>query len=87
MTEASRRRVRVTVGADVGPETLSVVPGVSGVSVRGNGDPTVTILECEVMGELDGVVKALAHHRVVDLISEPLTLEQLFLESYQLEAS
>jgi hypothetical protein len=32
---------------------------------------------------MDAVVKAAARHRVVDLVSEPADLEEIFLELYR----
>jgi ABC-2 type transport system ATP-binding protein len=51
--------------------------GVSDVVVDGK------VLRCKLSGDADALVKALAHHHVVDLISEEPELEELFFTYYQ----
>jgi beta-exotoxin I transport system ATP-binding protein len=71
------RRIEVHFDA---PVPASVVTGVAGVlepAVDGN------ILRCKLSGEADALVKALAQHHVVDLISEEPELEELFFTYYK----
>ena len=51
--------------------------GVSDVVVDGK------VLRCKLSGDADALVKALAQHHVVDLISEEPELEELFFTYYQ----
>ena len=68
------RKIEVHFDADA--PTLSV-PGVSDVTVDGK------TLRCKLSGDADALVKALARHHVVDLISEEPELEELFFTYYQ----
>ncbi len=79
----SRRRVHLTIDGRVDIAALGRVPSVSRVEElpsRSEADPTH--LELHVTGEVDGVIKKLSGYRVLDLISEPLSLEDVFLESF-----
>jgi ABC-2 type transport system ATP-binding protein len=40
------------------------------------------VLRCKLSGDADALVKALAQHHVVDLISEEPELEELFFTYY-----
>jgi ABC-2 type transport system ATP-binding protein len=51
--------------------------GISDVTVDGR------VLRCKLSGDADALVKALARHHVVDLISEEPELEELFFTYYQ----
>jgi ABC-2 type transport system ATP-binding protein len=55
------------------------------LSVAGTTDMVVDgkVLRCKLSGDADALVKALAHHHVVDLISEEPELEELFFTYYQ----
>ncbi|MFC5006274.1 ABC transporter ATP-binding protein [Dactylosporangium cerinum] len=55
--------------------------GISDVVVDGR------VLRCKLSGDADGLVKALAQHHVVDLISEEPELEELFFTYYQHEGA
>ncbi|HTW20041.1 MAG TPA: ABC transporter ATP-binding protein [Mycobacteriales bacterium] len=55
---------------------LSRVPGVSGVEVHGQQ------LRCQVQGEIEPLLKVLAHSRVHELLSREPSLEELFLAHY-----
>ena len=68
------RKIEVHFDADA--PTLSV-PGVSDVATDGK------ILRCKLSGDADALVKALARHHVVDLISEEPELEELFFTYYR----
>jgi ABC-2 type transport system ATP-binding protein len=70
------RDVVVRFGHAVAPAELAGVPGVE--DVVGDG----TTLRFRVRGELDPVIKAIAHHRVADLEVTRPTLEELFLTYY-----
>jgi len=43
------------------------------------------VLRCKLSGDADSLVKALARHHVVDLISEEPELEELFFTYYRHE--
>ncbi len=45
------------------------------------------LVELEVQGEVDPVLKALSQHRVVDLVSEQPSLEELLMRFYERERS
>jgi ABC-2 type transport system ATP-binding protein len=68
------RRIEVHFDADA--PTLSAA-GISDVVVDGK------VLRCKLSGDADALVKALAQHHVVDLISEEPELEELFFTYYQ----
>lgn len=70
------RRIEVHFDADA--PTLSAA-GISDVVVDGK------VLRCKLSGDADALVKALARHHVVDLISEEPVLEELFFTYYQHE--
>lgn len=70
------RQVRVVFDGPVLPTAFDAVPNVTDVVVE---DGT---LRCRLVGEADGLIKALAGHRVVDLISEEPQLEELFFHYY-----
>lgn len=55
------------------------------LSIAGTTDVTVDgkVLRCKLSGDADALVKALAQHHVVDLISEEPELEELFFTYYQ----
>lgn len=70
------RHVRVVFDGTVSPNDFSNVPNVTDVTVEGN------VMRCRLVGEADGLVKALGRHRVTDLISEEPQLEELFFHYY-----
>jgi ABC-2 type transport system ATP-binding protein len=74
----SLRHVRVTFGDSVDVDALGRLDGVrvvarEGATVRLNAPETA----------MDALVKELARHTVVDLVSEPADLEEIFLELYR----
>ena len=74
-----RHLTRTTVEAELGspPIGLDRVAGLHGLVVNGRN------VRCEVDADaLDGLVRLLAEHGVRTLVSQPPTLEQLFLRHY-----
>jgi len=71
------RRVTVRLAEPVDGGTLAALPGVAAVEVDGD-EATFRIT-----GELDGVVKALAAHTVVDLEVVRPSLEEVFVGYYE----
>jgi ABC-2 type transport system ATP-binding protein len=69
------RRIEVHFGSDA--PALDGVPGVIEPVVDGK------VLRCKLSGDADALVKALAQHHVVDLISEEPELEELFFTYYK----
>jgi ABC-2 type transport system ATP-binding protein len=74
----SLRHVAVRFAGPVDAGTLADIPGVRVVAAE---DSTVRLSAPETA--MDAVVKAIAQHRVVDLVSEPADLEEIFLELYR----
>ncbi len=78
------RRVRVRFAAPVDTVGLAVLRGVTHLETQGDGDTPgrATIVAMQVEGEMDGLVKALAAHPVIDLETERPSLEEVFLTHY-----
>jgi len=74
----SLRHVRVTFGEPVEAEALA---GIAGIRVVGTDDSVVRLSAPETA--MDALVKAIASHPIVDLVSEPADLEEIFLELYR----
>ena len=74
----SLRHVAVRFAEPVDPASLAAIPGARLVGVE---DSTVRLSAPETA--MDALVKAIARHRVVDLVSEPADLEEIFLELYR----
>lgn len=75
-----RHLTRTSISADLTqpPSGIAALPGVHDVQING------TRLRCEVdTAELNGVLRALTTLGVRSLISQPPTLEELFLRHYQ----
>ncbi|MEO3926813.1 ABC transporter ATP-binding protein [Micromonosporaceae bacterium B7E4] len=70
------RRVEVHFAETVSAADFTSLPDVTDVSVEG------PVLRCTVDGQLDPLVKALARHTVVDMISAEPDLEETFLSYY-----
>jgi ABC-2 type transport system ATP-binding protein len=70
------RHVRVVFDGSITAAEFAAVENVTELSIDGN------IMRCRLVGEADGLVKALSHHRVIDLISEEPQLEELFFHYY-----
>ena len=63
---------------DVDPASFEALPGVEVDAVVG------TVLRLSVPeSAMDGVVKAAARSTILDLVSEPADLEEIFLERYR----
>ena len=71
------RKVTIRFADPVDPTTFTALDGVSELTVR---DRTVSM---RVSGDLDRLVKAAARHHIVDLVSTPPDLEEIFLGYYQ----
>jgi ABC-2 type transport system ATP-binding protein len=75
-----RHLTRTSITAELAgpPDGLATLPGVHDVTVRGSR------VRCEVdTSSLDGVLAHLARTGVRSLVSQPPTLEELFLRHYQ----
>ncbi|MEX1043352.1 MAG: ABC transporter ATP-binding protein, partial [Acidimicrobiia bacterium] len=70
------RHVRVVFDGTVSVDDFSNVPNVTDVTVEDG------VLRCRLVGEVDGLIKALAGHHVLDLIAEEPQLEELFFHYY-----
>jgi hypothetical protein len=70
--------VTVIFAAAVDPEPFSALPGVRVQHVDG----TVLRLAAPEPA-MDGVVKLAAQHGIVDFLSEPADLEEIFLDLYR----
>ncbi|MFN8037955.1 MAG: ABC transporter ATP-binding protein [Acidimicrobiales bacterium] len=75
---ASRRvDVRFAPGTPPDPHAFADLPGVSDVSVRGD------LVSFSITGSIRPVLRAAADHEVVDLLSRPADLEEIFLTYYR----
>ncbi len=74
----SLRRVRVAFANGVPRERFDRIEGVRVVEEQAS---LVRLLAPETA--MDGLVKTLAEHTIVDLVSEPADLEEIFLELYR----
>ena len=73
----SVRHMRLTFGAAVDAAEFAGLPGVQ--SAEGDG----ATVRLSVRGSADAVVKHAARHEVLDVVSEPADLEEIFLSYYQ----
>ena len=80
LRERSLRHVSITFGAPVDAAELA---GLDGVRVTFADGPHVRLSAPETA--MDAVVKTAARHEVVDLVSQPADLEEIFLELYREE--
>jgi ABC-2 type transport system ATP-binding protein len=78
LRERSLRHVTVTFAEPVDPSLLS---SIDGVRVTGAEGPLVRLSAPETA--MDALVKALARHPIVDVVSQPADLEEIFLELYR----
>jgi ABC-2 type transport system ATP-binding protein len=78
LRERSLRHVVVRFAEPVAEIELS---GLDGVRVAGIDGNVVRLSAPETA--MDALVKAVARHRIVDLVSEPADLEEIFLELYR----
>ncbi|HEX7256041.1 MAG TPA: ABC transporter ATP-binding protein [Gaiellaceae bacterium] len=78
LRERSLRRVTIRFAEPVDPTPFAAVEGVRLQSADG------ALLRLSAPEPaMDGIVKAAARHRVVDFVSEPADLEEIFLELYR----
>jgi ABC-2 type transport system ATP-binding protein len=78
LRERALRRVTIRFPAPVDPAPFAALDGVRVVAADG---AALRLSASEAA--MDGLVKAAARHRVVDLVSEPADLEEIFLELYR----
>ncbi len=78
LREHALRHVTIAFAEPVDP---SAFDSLEGVRVEGAEPATVRLSAPEPA--LDAIVKEAARHRVVDLVSEPADLEEIFLELYE----
>jgi ABC-2 type transport system ATP-binding protein len=71
------RTVTVEFAAPVDATPFAALPGVDRVEVDG------TTVRMRAVGDLDALVKLAASHHVVDLVSEPPELEEIFLGYFE----
>ncbi|NNF55092.1 MAG: ABC transporter ATP-binding protein [Acidimicrobiales bacterium] len=82
LRESVRRHVHVLLAPGVDFNETKPISGVSNLAVLTSNNGRGIVLEMDVAGPLDHLIKTLANYRVVDLVSEPLSLEDYFLEAY-----
>lgn len=70
------REIEIYFDKPVSPDEFDGINGVQNIRVE-NG-----ILQCSVIGELDGLVKSASGHRVLNIISREPNLEKVFLTYY-----
>ena len=73
------RRLEIHFATPVSPEQFGDITGVRDVQVHDS------VLTCTVAGELDALVKAVAQHQVVNVISHEPSMEEIFLAYYNQE--
>jgi ABC-2 type transport system ATP-binding protein len=78
MRERSLRHVTVTFGDRFDPGSIEAIEGVRILDTEGSA---VRLSAPETA--MDALVKALSASTVVDLVSEPADLEEIFLELYR----
>ena len=71
------REVTIRFADEIDPAPFRALPGVADVQLRGRR------LSLRAGGDLDRLVKLAARHRVVDFVSAPVDLDELFLTYYQ----
>ena len=79
LRERALRHVTITFAEPVDPPPFAALDGVRVDSGRRHRRAALGAAEAA----MDGVVKAAARHRVVDLVSAPADLEEIFLELYR----
>jgi len=75
------RALRHVTIAFAEPVEARVFESLDGVRVEGGDERSIRLSAPEPA--LDAIVKAAARHQVVDLVSEPADLEEIFLEFYE----
>jgi ABC-2 type transport system ATP-binding protein len=71
------RKVTIRFADPVDADTFATIEGVADIAVQ---DRTVSM---RVSGELDELLKTAARHRIIDLVSTPPDLEEIFLGFYR----
>ena len=77
LRQRALREIEVHFASSVEAAEFASLQGVSDLTVDGQ------MLRCKLAGEPDGLIKALARHHVVDLISQEPELEELFFTYYE----
>ena len=72
------RHVTITFTRPVAPAPFSAIDGVRVQDARG---PVLRLSATQ--SAMDAVVKVAAHHELVDLVSAPADLEEIFLDLYR----
>ena len=75
------RKVTIRFADPVDPAAFDALDGVSDLAVRDR------VVSMRVSGDLDRLLKTAAHHHIVDLVSTPPDLEEIFLRYYQQDES
>ena len=78
-----RRHFRVTLLEAWPLHGLQRIPQVSNLVVGSGTDRCETVIECDVTGSPDQLLKEISRHQVLDLVSEPMSLEAYFLEEFE----
>jgi len=74
----SPRRVKINFDGHVPLDELSAIPGVA--EARVNGDPNT--VDLMVRDDMDAIIKVASRYNVVDIYSEDISLEEIFLGYY-----
>jgi ABC-2 type transport system ATP-binding protein len=77
LRQRALREIEVHFDSNVDSAEFAALPGVSELTVNER------VLRCKLAGEPDALIKALARHHVVDLISQEPELEELFFTYYE----
>ncbi len=77
LKERAVRRLEVTFGQAVVPDTFERLPNVHNVHVSSN------VLHCTVEGAVDQLIKAIAVYDVQNIVSHETDLEAIFLTYYE----
>jgi ABC-2 type transport system ATP-binding protein len=77
LRQRALREIEVRFGSAVDSSEFAALQGVSDLTVDG------AVLKCKLAGEPDALIKALARHHVLDLISQEPELEELFFTYYE----
>lgn len=72
------RHVEVHFAQPVGIEALRDVPGASDLTA----DHTGHVVRLSLAGDIDPLIKTIASHQVVDLVTNPADLDEVFLSYY-----
>jgi ABC-2 type transport system ATP-binding protein len=78
LRERSPRHVTIRFGEQVDPSDFAALPEVQVLAAEDN-----SIRLAAPEPAMDGIVKTAARHRVVDFVSEPADLEEIFLALYR----